>query len=78
MSTTSIPPESVARIEHTTAALLKFGAAIAKAAQQAAIAFSTAFREVYRSQGAPYGDTEEGFLRWLHEVGEKVHKEAQQ
>ena len=57
--------------EDTKLTLDKFVEAMAGAIEYikpAIAAFVESFREVYRCHGAPYGDTDEGFLQWLEEL----------
>lgn len=64
-------------IEQTRDAILTFGRAVssqlAPLLQQIGIATQMiyeAFWQSYREAGMPYGETEEGLLRWMKEVGE--------
>ena len=34
--------------------------------------FDDVFREAYRQAGFPYGDTEEGYTRWLNELEQMI------
>ena len=34
--------------------------------------FIDIFRQAYRRAGMPYGDTEEGFTRWLEELERRI------
>jgi hypothetical protein len=38
---------------------------------------STVLREQYQQAGAPYGDTQEGCLRWIIEMGESLVVESE-
>ena len=35
----------------------------------------TALEEKYQEAGAPYGESHEGLMRWLHDMGEINHKQ---
>lgn len=36
---------------------------------------STLIHEQYEEAGSPYGDTQEGMMQWLKEMGEKHHRQ---
>lgn len=66
--------ESITLDEQIQKAIDNFYAAFVNLAQTIFDAITGAFRMMYTNAGSPYGDTDEGFLRWLEELNEMANR----
>lgn len=70
-------PVDINKMLPSVVALAALGRAAIKAGRIIAESFCKAGRAAYIESGAVYGDTQEGFLRWLGELSEAVERDRE-
>lgn len=77
-------PPTPQQMERIREGMLAMGAAMARAMKPAIAAaaefgrkFHAAMWTAYRADGMPYGETEEGLMRWVEEQGQKNRARAE-